>query len=107
MVRQLLGVLDQRHFLAGIEFLHEIVEVFGLFLEDDGIQNNSGNLSVLPAKPPGVGQHQEGVLTPVFLGSVNLLENIRSCSTNNFCVKNFNQNQWDFYLASSRAVWRR
>ena len=107
MIRQDLGPFDESHFVAGIEFLHEIVEVFGLLLEEDGVQNNPGNLPVLPAKPRRVGQHEAGVLTPVFLGSVNLLENIRRGSKIISLVKNFNPNRWDLYRASSRAVWRR
>ena len=79
-IRQLLGMFDQSQFLAGIEFLHEIVEVFGVFLQHDGVQHHPRNLAVLPAKLLGVCQHQEGVLTPVSLALVNLLENIRCCS---------------------------
>ena len=106
-IRQLLGMFDQSQFLAGIEFLHEIVEVFGLLLEDDGVEAHLGNLPVLPPKLVGVGQHEGGVLAPVFLGSVDLMENIRRSSTNILSLIFNCQNPRDLYLASSRAVWRR
>ena len=83
VVRQLLGLLHQSHALAGVEFLHEVVEVFGVLLEQDGVQSHPGDRGVLPAKLLGVGQHQEGVLSPVCLGSVDLLEDIRRGAGNN------------------------
>ena len=86
MIRQFLGVLDESHLLAGVEFLHEIVEVFGVLLHHDGVHCHPRDIPVLPPELVGVRQHQVGVLNPVPLALVNLPENIRGCPKNIFFI---------------------